>query len=36
VTLQLPNAARPKDLGVGTDDRLLGFSLRWATVLRAA
>jgi hypothetical protein len=36
VTLQLPNAARPKDFGVGTDDRLLGFSLRWATVLRAA
>jgi hypothetical protein len=35
LTFRLPNAARPCDLGSSSDDRLLGFSLRWATVLRA-
>ena len=35
LTFRLPNAARPCDLGPSADDRLLGFSLRWATVLRA-
>jgi Sulfotransferase family len=34
VTLRLPFAARPVDLGSGADDRLLGFSLRWVMVLR--
>jgi len=36
VTFRLPDAARPCDLSGSADDRLLGFSLRWATVLRAA
>jgi hypothetical protein len=34
LTLRLPDAARPRDLGGSTDERLLGLSLRWATILR--
>jgi hypothetical protein len=34
VTFRLPDAARPCDLSGSADDRMLGFSLRWATVLR--
>ena len=34
LTLRMPNAARPVDLGIGNDDRLLGFCLRWLVVLR--
>jgi hypothetical protein len=36
LTFRLPDAARPCDLSGSADDRLLGFSLRWATVLRTA
>ena len=34
LTLRMPNAARPIDLGSGNDDRLLGLCLRWLVVLR--
>lgn len=33
VTLQMPRASRPKDLGRSEDDRLLGFAMRRVVVL---
>jgi hypothetical protein len=35
VTLLLPNATKPSDLGPSVDERQLGISLRWLTVLRS-
>jgi len=35
LTLRLPNAARPRELGTNADDRLIALSLRWVTVLWA-
>ena len=36
VTLRLPDAACPRDIGAGTDDRMLGFSLRRLMLVRMA
>ena len=36
VTLRLPDAACPQDIGAGTDDRRLGFSLRRLMLVRIA
>jgi hypothetical protein len=35
LTLRLPNATKPADLGGSIDDRLLGVALRWLAVLRS-